>query len=571
MTKSTLQQQLETLSAARYPLHMPGHKRRVPPAPGLGCYAWDLTEIDGADDLHDADGILADAMARTAALYGARRCWYLVGGSTVGLLAGIRALAPFGSTVIAARNCHKAVYHAIELGQLTARWLTPPVDPQFGIYGSVRPADVAAALDAAPDARCVILTSPTYEGVLSDIRTIAEICHARGVPLLVDEAHGAHYLPFAARYGWRGGAVAAGADLVVQSAHKTLPSLTQTAFLQLNGNLADPAGVERQLDVFETSSPSYPLMVSLDGCTRWLADEGEAAFAAWRARLDAFDAAVRDLKNTKILCCGADALTAHPDFFAHDSGKILLQIGAAGAAYLRADGFEPEMVCGPNVLAMTSPCDDADALERLADVLHAWDKTAAPPAAPRHILPAPGAARCTIAEALLRVVIRHGEAVVKNPGDIDAMSEIMWAGSLSHNNLTGLGGKKDFSVHQFGQAIGEKFDIYHGETLSAMWASYARYVAPTNFARFARYARNVWGVEEADDEKAAMAGIDATEAYFKRLGMPVRIAELSCGVQDEAGLYDLALRCSRNRGRTIGTFRVLDFEGMLNVYQMANK
>ena len=116
MTKSTLQQQLKTLSAARYPLHMPGHKRRVPPAPGLGCYAWDLTEIDGADDLHDADGILADAMARTAALYGARRCWYLVGGSTVGLLAGIRALAPFGSTVIAARNCHKAVYHAMNWG-----------------------------------------------------------------------------------------------------------------------------------------------------------------------------------------------------------------------------------------------------------------------------------------------------------------------------------------------------------------------------------------------------------------------------------------------------------------------
>ena len=106
--KSTLQQQLQALSVARYPLHMPGHKRRVRPAPGLDCYAWDLTEIDGADDLHDADGILADAMARTAALYGARRCWYLVGGSTVGLLAGIRALAPFGSTVIAARNCHKA-------------------------------------------------------------------------------------------------------------------------------------------------------------------------------------------------------------------------------------------------------------------------------------------------------------------------------------------------------------------------------------------------------------------------------------------------------------------------------
>ena len=125
MADSILQHQLEKLAADRYPLHMPGHKRHLAPAPGLSCYAWDITEIDGADDLHEADGILADAMARTAALYGARRCWYLVGGSTVGLLAGIRALAPFGSEVIAARNCHKAVYHAIELGRLTAHYLPP--------------------------------------------------------------------------------------------------------------------------------------------------------------------------------------------------------------------------------------------------------------------------------------------------------------------------------------------------------------------------------------------------------------------------------------------------------------
>ena len=280
----SLQTQCERLAAARCPLHMPGHKRRVPPAPGLSCYAWDLTEIDGADDLHDAHGMLAAAMARTAALYGARRCWYLVGGSTAGLLAGIRALAPFGSAVLAARNCHKAVYHALELGHLTAHYLTPPVLPGFGVYGSVPPAAAAAALDAHPDVRCVILTSPTYEGVCSDVAAIVKICHARGVPLLVDEAHGAHYLPLAAPYGWRGGAVAAGADLVVQSAHKTLPSLTQTAWLHLNGDLADPAEVERQLDVFETSSPSYPLLASLDGCTEWLLQNGAAAFAAWRRR-----------------------------------------------------------------------------------------------------------------------------------------------------------------------------------------------------------------------------------------------------------------------------------------------
>ena len=423
MADSILQHQLEKLAADRYPLHMPGHKRHLPPAPGLGCYAWDMTEIDGADDLHEADGILADAMARTAALYGARRCWYLVGGSTVGLLAGIRALAPFGSEVIAARNCHKAVYHAIELGCLTAHYLPPPVDAAFGVYGSVPPAAVEAALTAHPQAKCVILTSPTYEGVLSDIASIAAICHAHNVPLLVDEAHGAHYLPFAARYGWQGGAVAAGADLVVQSAHKTLPSLTQTAFLQLNGGLADPDEVERQLDVFETSSPSYPLLVSLDGCTDWLAADGPAAFARWRDRLERFSAAVADLHNIKVMCFGRDALADHPDFFAHDSGKILLQIGAAGAAFLRASGFEPEMVCGPNVLAMTSPCDDADALERLADLLHARDKTAAPPAAARHILPAPGAARCTIAEALLRPAraVRMRDAVG------ETAAEYLWA------------------------------------------------------------------------------------------------------------------------------------------------
>ena len=204
------------------------------------------------------------------------------------------------------------------------------------------------------------------------------------MPLLVDEAHGAHYLPFAAQYGWQGGAVAAGADLVVQSAHKTLPSLTQTAFLQLNGSLADPAEVERQLDVFETSSPSYPLLVSLDGCTGWLAQQGCAAFAAWRARLDRFDAAAKKLRNTRILCCGADA--PHPDFFAHDAGKLLLQIGTAGAAYLRENGFEPEMVCGPNVLAMTSPCDAEDALDRLADVLAARRCAAYPARARRGAL-----------------------------------------------------------------------------------------------------------------------------------------------------------------------------------------
>lgn len=417
--QSILQKQCEQLAAERYPLHMPGHKRRQPPAPGLGCYAFDLTEIAGADDLHDADGILAQAMGRTAALYGSARCWYLVGGSTVGLLAGIRAVAPFGSEVIVARGCHKAVYHALELGRLTAHYVTAPVVEAFGVYGSIPPAAVEAALAAHPRARCVILTSPTYEGVQSDVAAIAALCHARGVPLLVDEAHGAHYLPFAEPLGWRGGAVAAGADLVVQSAHKTLPSLTQTAWLHWNGTLVDPAAVDRQLDVFETSSPSYPLLVSLDGCTGWLRENGPAAFAAWRARLDRFAAAARCWHNTPVLGLGPE----RRDFFAFDDGKILLRIGAAGAAQLRAAGFEPEMVCGPNVLAMTSPCDDGDALDRLAAWLGERDAAAPPPPRAGALLPAPGPARCTIAEALDRpaATMPLAEAVGKTA------AEYVWA------------------------------------------------------------------------------------------------------------------------------------------------
>ena len=164
MSRSLLQQQLEACAAARYPLHMPGHKRRCLPAPGLACAAWDTTEVPGTDDLHDADGILAQAMARAAALWGSRRCWFLVGGSTAGLLAAVRAAAPFGSEILCARNCHKSIYHAIELCDLRPVWLTPLVDEAFGVYGSISPAAVAEALDAHPDAACLVLTSPTYEG-----------------------------------------------------------------------------------------------------------------------------------------------------------------------------------------------------------------------------------------------------------------------------------------------------------------------------------------------------------------------------------------------------------------------
>lgn len=176
-----------------------------------------------------------------------------------------------------------------------------------------------------------------------------------------------------------------------------------------------------------------------------------------------------------------------------------------------------------------------------------------------------------LAEALLRVVLEYGPAAVRDAHDETAMSEIMWAGSLSHNGLTGLGGRKDFATHQLGHALSEKFDVYHGDSLTAVWSSWARSVMDADPARFARFARNVWHVEEADDTAAALAGIAKQEAFFRSIGMPVRLGELSCGRQDEAGLADLASRCSYGKTRTIGTFRVLDYESILAIYRRANE
>ena len=176
-----------------------------------------------------------------------------------------------------------------------------------------------------------------------------------------------------------------------------------------------------------------------------------------------------------------------------------------------------------------------------------------------------------IAEGLLRTVIDAGRVAMQDSHNYDAMSEIMWAGSLSHNGLTGLGGRKDFATHQLGHALSEKFDVYHGDSLTAVWSSWARSVMDADPARFARFARNVWHVEEADDTAAALAGIAKQEAFFRSIGMPVRLGELSCGRQDEAGLADLASRCSYGKTRTIGTFRVLDYESILAIYRRANE
>lgn len=176
-----------------------------------------------------------------------------------------------------------------------------------------------------------------------------------------------------------------------------------------------------------------------------------------------------------------------------------------------------------------------------------------------------------IAEALLRTVIAQGRIAVKNPEDYDSMSELMWAGSLSHNGLTGLGGMKDFAVHQLGHELSAMFDTAHGASLATVWGSWAKTVYQTKPSRFARFARNVWGIAEADDTKAALSGIDKTVAFFRSIGMPASLEEnKDIGIQDDGILRDLAYRCTYHRTRTIGTFQLLGEETIYQIYKAAN-
>ena len=257
-------------------------------------------------------------------------------------------------------------------------YLPVPADEAAGAAGSLPPETVAAALADHPEARLVIVTSPTYEGVVSDVAAIVDLAHAAGVPVLVDEAHGAH-LGFSPAFPT--GAVAAGADVVIQSLHKTLPSLTQTALAHWRRGLVDGEALARYLTVFQTSSPSYLLMGSMDRCVGLLAARGREIFAAYEKNLAVFDRDILPLRKLRVLCHGGDALADHPAFYAFDPGKLVISTrgtsmtGPTLMDTLRRDyGIELEMALGGYALVMTSICDTPETLGRLSAALLEIDR-----------------------------------------------------------------------------------------------------------------------------------------------------------------------------------------------------
>lgn len=277
MRGNSLYEKLKKYEASDfYGFHMPGHKRNTE-LMGQGLpYGIDITEIDGFDDLHHADGILLELEQRIAKLYGADRSRILINGSTAGIMSAILGCVDRGGKLLVARNCHKSVYHAMELGGLEPVYLYPEFDTTWEINGVIEPGQIKAALEADSEIQAVMLVSPTYDGVVSDIRTIAEIVHSYQIPLIVDEAHGAHFgfHPYFPENSNR-----CGADVVIHSLHKTLPALTQTAVLHMNGMVVKEEQIWHYLNMLQTSSPSYILMAGIDRCVGLLEREKEISKA----------------------------------------------------------------------------------------------------------------------------------------------------------------------------------------------------------------------------------------------------------------------------------------------------
>ena len=367
-----LEQKLQELGNSDiYPFHMPGHKRTR--FPFANPYTIDITEIEGFDNLHHAQDLLKDAQQQAADLYGSKRAYYLVNGSTCGLLAAISAAVPRGGKILVARNCHKAVYHAIYLRQLAPVYLYP-VKTRCGIQGQILYQQVSDALREEPEIAAVVITSPTYDGVESDIKGIAEVVHAHGLPLIVDAAHGAH---FGFHPAFPKNAVQLGADAVIMSVHKTLPAFTQTALLHLCSDRISETKIQQFLDIYETSSPSYVLMAGIEKCIAVIAEQKDELFAAYVGRLAEFHDKTKNLRTLKVLTA---ADFSKEEAFSFDPGKLLLSTGGRMSGQrlqeilLQEYGLQMEMASGSYVLAMTSVMDTEEGFLRLAAALCEIDR-----------------------------------------------------------------------------------------------------------------------------------------------------------------------------------------------------
>lgn len=339
-------------------LHMPGHKGKLPHEALREISQYDITEIAGADSLFEADGILAQSEENAAALYQTGATCFLAGGSTLGIQTMLACACSPGDTVLAVRNAHKAFINTCTLLDLRVRWILPVCRDSFGVSGTVTPEQVEAALSEG-GARAVYVTSPDYMGYMSDVKAIAAVCKRYGVPLLVDNAHGAH-LKFGAEDRHP---ISLGASMCCDSAHKTLPALTGGAYLHIAKDIPiSKETAKEKAALFGSTSPSYLILLSLDLCNAYLAEHGKEDFAKLAETADILRRAAQAAgfavqkglcDDTKLTLDGAD----------HGLS------GAELAEHFRQMGIECEYAGERHVVFMLSPQNTAEDISRLKEAL----------------------------------------------------------------------------------------------------------------------------------------------------------------------------------------------------------
>ena len=345
------------LEPARF--HMPGHKGKSLPLAELnGLAPMDVTELTGTGNLYEQGEPFDAAQALWAERFGFERCQFLTGGSTQGVQTGLALCCAPGDKILLDRGSHRSAFHAMALLDLRSVWLERPWLARENLTGAISPEAVERALDRDPEIKTVCITSPTYAGVLSDVDAIAQVAHEHGARLFVDGAHGAH-LPFLGLEPFRG------ADGVVVSAHKTLPAMGQTALLFVNG--FDPDRVRELASVFGTSSPSYPMMASLDGARDWMEREGVREYVCAAARVAELREKFPSLRPWDPTCWGPTCGVGLP----LDPTRLTLKVkdGHAFARALEERGIIPEMADRGHVILICTCQDDDATFRRLEQAL----------------------------------------------------------------------------------------------------------------------------------------------------------------------------------------------------------
>lgn len=349
--------------------HMPGHKgadffRKLDYEDYLNNIVnCDITEIPGADNLFQAESGIKSVMDKYTSLYEVQQSYLLINGSSVGIIASILASVPKGGKMIVARNSHKSIFNALGLGQIEPLYAYPEI--QDGISGPINPQEIENLILENKDVKALILPSPNYYGICSDIKTISKTCDEHSVVLIVDQAHGAH-LKFFNKYiddpslAYPLSAEEQGADIVINSTHKTLASFTQSAILNFNTGKVDKYLLEDKLQILQSTSPSYILMSSLDINADILKNHGKELILDWANNVEGFYKKISKLDNIKLINTpNLDRTKINIDMSAY---------GIDGAKLERAlmdRKIYPELFTGNILMLMTGIGNTADHMKKL--------------------------------------------------------------------------------------------------------------------------------------------------------------------------------------------------------------